>query len=223
MDAPDTAAGVGDIEGVPIYVYGADRGNRGYIGMVTERVGDRLTQLERVWLVSGLFVAAVLLARWVIARGQRRRLRAWHMTFSRDLETEDVTRCFAGLRGLLVPWWQRLLLTNPVLVEVHADRTGIRHVLLAPAEIADRVVSQLRATLPSVRLDPCEPPELSVGFAGELALSTRRRPLRTDRIATTTSAVLAAPAAAACRRASGGAVGADARCAGAAATVAPAD
>ena len=144
-------------------------------------------------LATGLlFVAAIWLLRWLELHSATRRSRLFRLRFPREMAVGDATTFVAGLSGVRPPWFWRWLRLPTVTFEVHAHEGRIEHLLVVPRRLTGIVLSQLRAALPSVRLDPVtdHEPDGPVTTGRELRVSTRRRPLRTDRLEGVSAALL---------------------------------
>jgi hypothetical protein len=88
-----------------------------------------------------------------------------------------------------------LLPTPPVALEVVATRSGIAHFILLPKTIRSGVLASVRVALPGARLD--EVPDYFTlrtrhDWAAEAAVTSQRRPLRSELAQTVSSALLAA-------------------------------
>jgi len=138
-----------------------------------------------------LFMATVLVVRateiarsWVGAR-------TFRMHFPRDTDPQAVVTFLSGLSGIRPSWYARFTMQPTVMFEVHAVHGRIEHYLLIPRALTGLVLSQLRAALPSVRLDAPEPQAVPpVLDAVELGISTHGRPLRADNAAALSAALL---------------------------------
>lgn len=152
----------------------------------------RRGMVELVALLGGGAPVAVLVARETLGAIEGGRCRTVRLTFPYGTEPAQVTAFCRGLSGLLPPWWRRWLYAPSVVIETTADEAGIEHLLAAPAAHADFVLSQLRAAIPGVRIEPVEPAvQRKLVAAAELRLSSLRFPLRTGEPEATAAGVLA--------------------------------
>jgi len=138
-----------------------------------------------------LVVGSVLMLRRLELRSAARGARVFRLQFPREMATSDVTTFIAGLSGVRPPWFWRWLRMPTVIFEVHARDGRIEHYLVVPRRLTGVVLTHLRAALPSVRLDP--PTELRLAaltHGRELRVSTKHRPLRTDRLEAVSAALL---------------------------------
>lgn len=146
-------------------------------------------------LVAGgsVILALLLLARASEARAWRTSLTAYRLTTPAKLTTDDVSRWLgmvaAGTQGRAWAFSPE----PPLQLEVVATAQGIAHyVLVSPANEA-RLLSTIRVGLPGARLDAA-PEFLAQPFmptvAGEVAMTSRTRPLATERADATSAALL---------------------------------
>lgn len=130
------------------------------------------------------FGAALIAGITVVKATEQHRLRssmvAYRLSFPRDLEADAVASVLAGCSGLLLPWWRRWLLSPYVALEVHADQSGIHHYLAVPEDWAAAVCNILQASVPAVRFEPVELPQIDVRTTAEYRLSSHERPLLVD-------------------------------------------
>lgn len=141
-------------------------------------------------VLTGLGLGLIGLA--LLAGTSSNHLRAFRLTFPRDTRPEQVVAFARSLSGLLPPWWRRLLSGVPsVIFEVAADEHGITHRLIAPAEQAGYLLSQLQAAVPGTRVEAEGLEPLRVRTAAELRVSSERVPLRTDQPEATVAGLLA--------------------------------
>jgi hypothetical protein len=105
----------------------------------------------------------------------------FQLRFPHDLDQDDTLAGLASLTGL--PSRARLVL------ELHADHTGITHRLGVTARDADTIAADLRAAIPSLRLQPLAAP-LSTSRGLLLQLAPAAGVLRTDDLAATAAALL---------------------------------
>jgi uncharacterized protein DUF87/type IV secretion system coupling TraD/TrwB family protein len=149
-----------------------------------------------ILLAGGLTLfGTVLLARYLDAAAWQRSLVAYAVRLPSDLTAESLARWLGAVAAATHAPRLALMPHPPLALEVEADRRGIRHLLLVSEGMRATVLSGLRAALPGVRLDE-EPDYLkqraSFKAAGEAVLTSRRRPLATDRAEATATALLAA-------------------------------
>lgn len=131
-------------------------------------------------LSGGALVAVILVLRYQEMERVRASLVSYRLDFPRDLAATAVVAFLGGLAGLLPSWRRRVFALPVVVLELRASADRITHHLLLPAAQRDFVLGQLRAALPGVRLTS-EPPDLPrPTLVRELALTTWRRPLRTE-------------------------------------------
>jgi hypothetical protein len=132
----------------------------------------------------------------VLRQAEQRRLTAslvpYRLQFPTDLEPDAVAAFLSSLSGLLPSWRVRMLSRPAIVLEITATAGRIRHHLLVPRGVSSRVLDQLHAALPGVLAygDPDHRP-FRAALAGELALSSLLRPLRTDQPASASAAILA--------------------------------
>jgi hypothetical protein len=109
----------------------------------------------------------------------------WYcLRWPREVAPEQVTQAF------------RLLATSgggPIVIEAVGSPAGVEHRLALPPRRAESVGAQLRASLPGLAVEESGVrPAIAATRAVELRLSTKRRPLRTDDLASSSRAMLAA-------------------------------
>lgn len=86
---------------------------------------------------------------------------------------------------------------GPAVLEVVGSSGHVEHRLALPAAQAVGIAQQMQAVIPGLAIQTAtDRPELNVAHGVEVRLSTRRRPLRTDDIASTNRAILTALAGA---------------------------
>lgn len=142
---------------------------------------------------SAVFLGASLLAvRWQEQGRLRTELVAYRLEFPVDLGIAAVTAFLSGLGSLLRPWRIRLFAHPAVTFEITATRTAVTHHLVLPGSMAEPVLAQLAAAIPGavVWLDGEHRP-VRAALAGELALSSLERPLKTDHSSAASAAILA--------------------------------
>ncbi len=143
--------------------------------------------------LAGAASLLILAATWLRSVEQRNAtltMETYRLRFPRDADPSAAVQFVTGLTGLRPPWFRRWLYVPSVVLEVRATRGRIEHVLIAPRRATDTVLSHLRASLPSIRIDgPLnESPTVSRGTV--LGLTSTRRPLRTDNPTAVASALL---------------------------------
>ena len=137
------------------------------------------------------FITVFFLARAIEIGRSWQSARCFRMHFPRNVSAEAVTTFLTGLTGLRPTLFNHFTAQPAVILEVHAEHGYIEHYLHVPSRLVGIVLSQLRAALPSVRLDPPEPcavPPVTAGI--ELGISTEARPLRTANAAALSAALL---------------------------------
>lgn len=135
--------------------------------------------------------AAVVMLRALDARAAVEQLQTYRLRFPRGMQAEEVMVFLSGLAGIRPPWFLVWLQQPVVVFETHAREGKIEHRLIVPARLSDRALAHLRAALPSVRLEQQPTDALPRSTrARELQLSTTARPLRTDRPAGASAALL---------------------------------
>lgn len=137
---------------------------------------------------GGLATAAVVFsARWITWWFWRRQLVAYRMELPRGLTHAQVS----GWLGALGAATRHI----PVVIEIDADSSGIRHFLLVPRLHARMLLNQVRSLLPGVRSE-LAPEHLAVEpvvrAAGEVRLTSASHPLGHERAASMSAAFLAA-------------------------------
>jgi hypothetical protein len=135
--------------------------------------------LTLLLLLAGLtLLGVVLLARWFDGRQWAASLTAYQMTLPRGLSAEDVAAFLAQVSASTHAPRFNLMTPPPLGLELHADRSGIRHVLLVPSAMRGAVLAGLRAALPGVRLE--ELPERPT-FPGRVVVAAEGRLRGLDR------------------------------------------
>ncbi|MEU5428225.1 type IV secretory system conjugative DNA transfer family protein [Streptomyces olivoreticuli] len=145
-----------------------------------------MTMLVALTLVGLGLISLILSIRWCDARDWAASLVAYELRFPRSLDEKAV---LAWL-GTLAATTRR----SPVVLEVVATHTGIRHFLLLPESMATAVLPQLRSALPGVNTR--EAPghftnRPAVALAAEYRLTNRLHALAHDRAEASVSATLA--------------------------------
>jgi TraM recognition site of TraD and TraG/Type IV secretory system Conjugative DNA transfer len=131
-----------------------------------------------VFALAGVLGVALVVTRWQLARSESASRRTYELTFPADFSEQSAVAVVRGLAGLLRPWWRRILSQPAIVLEVHADRRGIRHLLRVPAAVAPYICSQLWAS--GVRLSEVEDGAPRMGLAAELRRGDVASPLTTD-------------------------------------------
>lgn len=105
------------------------------------------------------------------------------LRWPRDVTTDQLAACFRMLAS--VAGW-------PVVLEATGKNGVVDHNIAVPAPKAGVVTEQLRAIMPGLGVDEDDPGRDAVGMhrAVRLRLSSRRRPLRTDRLEDVARALL---------------------------------
>jgi hypothetical protein len=137
----------------------------------------------------------ILSARYLDALSWRNSLVAFKLSLPYDLTTKDVARWLALINGATHAHKFALLPAPPVALEIVGNAHGITHYLLVPENMRGVVLSTLRAGLPGTRLEEASDylsgrPRLHI--AGEAALTSHVRPMRTELADTASSGLLAA-------------------------------
>lgn len=151
-----------------------------------------MTELVQITVsVSAAGVLVLLGLRSVLAFRDAASRKSYELTFPRDFTAKDALAVIGGFSGLLPPAWRRWLHLPAAVLEVRADRSGIRHVVCVPSGVAGFVTSQLWAS--GVRLREIEgsgpaPLERAV----ELRRVDARVPLATDEPEAIAAGMLAA-------------------------------
>jgi hypothetical protein len=111
-------------------------------------------------------------------------LTGYRLRWPREVEPEQVAQIF------------RLLATmagSPIILEAVGSAGTVEHRLALPANRADGVADQIRATIPGLSVEEVSTrPAIAATRAVELRLSTKRRPLRTDDMTGVNRAMLTA-------------------------------
>lgn len=136
-------------------------------------------------LAGGLAIFGTVIGmRALDARQWRSTLVAYRLGLPSGLKPEDVARWLALVAAATHPPRWSLLTMPPLGLEIVATRAGITHYILLPKSSQAKLLSTLRAGLPSARLEAApeylasQPPYL---VAAELTMTSRRRPLASDR------------------------------------------
>lgn len=141
-----------------------------------------MTEAHWLALIAGLlFPAGVLVIRASNNREWADSAVIYTLRFPLQADHPAVTNFIAGLAGLVAPRWYRPTAVRAVVIEVTATEDGISHRLITSRSLAPIVTAQLRASLPSVRVEQEEPGRRpSPDHATELGLSDSSRRLRID-------------------------------------------
>lgn len=141
--------------------------------------------MDAALLISALAVLAsgALLGLVAVRNRRPERLQTLELRFGGDVTTGAVEAALAGIAGLPI--------RSQVVLDVVADRDGIRHRLHAPAATIDVIKGHLRGVLPSARLDAVDGDD-QAGFSYGVRLGWRdRHPLlQTGTSAETAAALL---------------------------------
>lgn len=135
----------------------------------------------------GFFGAAALAGVLVIDARERAAIQSVQLHFGRDATPETITTIVDRLAGL-----------HPgahVVLDVRADKSGIRHYLHSDQATLETLGSTLRSILPTLRLEhvkPCLRPSEHYNAGRVVRLRGRLRVLRDDELAETSSGLLAA-------------------------------
>lgn len=151
--------------------------------------------LAALLLAGGLTIfMAVIGMRALDAHHWRNTLVAYRLSLPSGLKPEDVARWLALVAAATHPPRWSLLTMPPLGLELVATRAGIASYVLLPKSSKDRLLSTLRAGLPGARLEAA--PELletrpRFRTAAELTMTSRQRPLASDRAETVSAGQLA--------------------------------
>jgi hypothetical protein len=132
-------------------------------------------------------LAIVVGGRWATSRAWRRELVAYRLVLPRGLTEDQVAKWLAVLAAASTD--------NPVAFEVVATAQGIAHYILAPRLTSNTVLSSLRSGLPGARVELApDYPTQRVRFraARELRLTSTSHPLGSERVVTSSAALLGA-------------------------------
>lgn len=170
-----------------------------HIGQVSswQRVSDMLTteQAGVIWLALSAALAGttMVLILFVRQRDQVDRdstRTVYRLEFPRDLELDQVVAFVRSLVGLRPPRWS-LLARSSIVFELVAREGSSEHRLRVPRNQVDRVLAQLRSTIPGLRTvlleDAALPP---MQLVREVALSSPDLPIRTDQAAAFAASLL---------------------------------
>ncbi|WP_131732896.1 type IV secretory system conjugative DNA transfer family protein [Actinomadura formosensis] len=146
-------------------------------------------------LTALAMLGVVLLARWLDGRQWAASLTAYEMALPRGLSAEDVAAFLGHVSSSTHAPRFNLMTPPPLGLELHADRSGIRHVLLVPPTMRGTVLAGLRAAMPGVRLEelperPAIPGRMVVAAEGRLR--GLDRPMAHERATQVSSNLLAA-------------------------------
>jgi hypothetical protein len=150
--------------------------------------------------MAWLALFATLLGLILIALIRQAETDAWHRSliayrirYPAGLKSEAVAAWLAALAAQTRSSRPGLLPFPPLVLEVDADKDGIRHYVLVPRRLRAMVLASIRATLPSARLEEVldyRRNDPVFGAVTSLGLSTTDRPLAVDRAELTSAAVL---------------------------------
>ena len=133
--------------------------------------------------LAGTTMVVILLVRRRDQVGRDSTRTAYRLDFPRDLALDQVVAFARTLVGLRPPRWSLLGRTS-VVFEVVAQEGTIEHRLRIPQHQAERVLAQLRSTIPGVRTVPVKAAaESPMQVVRELRLSSADLPIRTDQAA----------------------------------------
>ncbi|MEX5710150.1 type IV secretion system DNA-binding domain-containing protein [Parafrankia sp. FMc6] len=138
-----------------------------------------------VMLAGGLVVFGTVIGmRALDAHQWRTTLVAYRLSLPSGLKPEDVARWLALVAAATHPPRWSMLTMPPLGLEIVANRDGITHYVLLPKNSQAKLLSTLRAGLPSARLEAApeylaSQPQYQV--AAELTMTSRRRPLASNR------------------------------------------
>jgi hypothetical protein len=127
-----------------------------------------------------LFGLGMVLLKLAERRRLHRELVCYRVRFPRHLDAKSVAEFFAGLSGLLLPWWRRAVVTPFVICETSASSAGVEHRVLVPESWASMVENLLQAHVPGARYERIDVPALPARVGAEYRLSTGLRVLRMD-------------------------------------------
>jgi hypothetical protein len=159
-----------------------------------------MTLLSAVLLGIATVALVVALARQWEAAIWRRSLVAYQLRLPAELTIEATATWLAAIAALTHAPRGTLLPSPPVVIEVRADKIGVKHCLLIPRSLADAVLASLRAALPAVRLEQleanghghAESNRRGHVFGAGLRLAGRHRQLAIERAEASSRALLAA-------------------------------
>jgi len=139
-----------------------------------------MTGIVAFGLVLAVLFGTAATAKELAQGSLRLSLVAYRLGFPRELDAEDVANALAGLSGLLEPVWKRWLATPYVILETHATKSGIEHFVLVPERVAAVIENVLQSSLPSVRYERVDVPDVDVNRGVEHLLTSGNRPLSVD-------------------------------------------
>jgi hypothetical protein len=147
-------------------------------------------------VVAGVLVmlAAVVGMRALEARQWRATLVPYRLTLPSGLKPDDVAKWLVLVAAATHPPRWSLLVMPPMGLEIVATEHGIAHYVLLPTNSEAKLLSTLRASFPSVRIEAA--PEFLANrphyrTAAELTMTSRRRPLATNRAESLAAGLLA--------------------------------
>ena len=148
--------------------------------------------LATIAFMAGSGLGLVLLARW---RDQVRRdaaRQSFRVVWPRDVDSKHAFAFLAAIAGLprqRFPWRGQ----STIAFELWSRPGELEHRLLVPQGQTGFVIGQLRAHVPSARIEPVDVvPPMDLQAAVELRLSDPARELRTDTSEASSAALLAA-------------------------------
>ncbi|HUD11296.1 MAG TPA: hypothetical protein VMS08_02720, partial [Candidatus Saccharimonadia bacterium] len=118
----------------------------------------------------------------------------YDLQFPHDLQADEVSRFMRSLSALVPGANRKLLGHEAAIFEVWATRDGISHRLHLPGRLAKPIITQLRATVPGVRVAPVPGGSSSMvklRGAVELGLTGSLAPLNVPDPVAITTAILA--------------------------------
>ncbi|HEX9776009.1 MAG TPA: hypothetical protein VGB83_10580 [Actinomycetota bacterium] len=146
---------------------------------------------------SAIFIGITLLAslaalRYLVCLKAVAGRTTYRLRFPRDLTAEAALAFVRAMSGLLPPWWRRFTTAPHVVFEVLATAGETSHRLTVSAKQDAYVLSELRAAIPGIRIEPEDAAAPVVTLAGHLRQTSRLRPLRTAAPEGSAAAILAA-------------------------------
>lgn len=141
-----------------------------------------------------LLVAAIVAARWLRARSWRARLVAFQLRPPASVGVEEVAGWLGHIQAMTHPRRWSLVPLPPVCWEVVSSLRGVAFYVLVSERAASKLLSGLRAFMPGSRIsDAPERLARRPGWriAGELTMTSRVRPLASERAEQTSIALLA--------------------------------
>jgi hypothetical protein len=153
-----------------------------------------MTAIDLLFNLTLFASTAILMIRthqqWQIERSRE----VFELQFPHNLKPDDIVSFMRTLSGLLPMPRYGLLGHTAVVFETGATHDGIRHRLQLPKTLAQSVISQLRATLPGVRITSAENVQRSIPklhAAVELELTGGLAPISIPNPTAISTAILA--------------------------------